>query len=209
MAIGSPTTEEGALHEADAELATRASQGDMRAFRRIYERFAPVVSRRLRRVLWIQSDVEDVLQMTFIEVHRSLARFQVDRSLAAWIHGIAFRVVGTHLRTQRRRAWLSTAALVDTEKLVNNLFVTPDDDAATREVLADATRGIGELSDKKRIALLLHELEGLSMAEIGEMLSETPQTINARVQSARDEVRLSIERAQTRRQKSAQRREVP
>ena len=64
-------------------------------------------------MLWprkTSADVEDVLQATFLQVHRSLHKQKPDRSFKAWVYRIAFNVTGTHLRSKRRKKWITPAS---------------------------------------------------------------------------------------------------
>jgi DNA-directed RNA polymerase specialized sigma24 family protein len=103
----SPREDDGLRREVpDEELVARVVAGDDRAFRELYLRHHVVITRRLRRLLGPRHDVEDVLQVTFVEAHRALRRFDAQRSFAAWLHGIALRQAANHLRKSRRWAWL-------------------------------------------------------------------------------------------------------
>jgi RNA polymerase sigma-70 factor (ECF subfamily) len=169
----------------EAELVERWSKGDQRAFREVYQRYAPVLARRLRRILWRESEVEDLLQMTFLEAHRSLDRFRRDAPLGAWLHGIATNVVGRHLRATRRKSWLLSSEEA-VQRQPEEQAPSPEQSTERRQRAEILYRAMDELPDKKRIAFALHEIEGLGLSEIAAMTRSSPQTIWARVESARE-----------------------
>jgi len=176
----------------DGELVAMAVAGDEVAFERLYLRHAPALSRHLRRVLNDGADIEDVLQATFLQVHRSLARQDPERSFKGWLYRVAFHVTGTHLRSKRRKNWMTPAS--DREQSWTN-GGREEEDAAKRQLAGLLAAELDKLGPDKRIAFALHELEGLGPTEIGEIVGASPQTVWARVESARKELRKHLRRA--------------
>jgi len=73
------------------------------AFRELVRRYGPLLHRHLLRMLHAPADVDDVLQNTFIKVHRNVARFRGDSKLSTWLYRIATNEALTWLRSQKRR----------------------------------------------------------------------------------------------------------
>lgn len=167
----------------DAHLVVRTLRGDERAFATLYGRHYPLVARRLRRVLRNQDDVEEVLQMTFVEAHKNLARFRVDGSFIAWLQGIAFRQAYNYLRKMRRRRWLGLDSLQLEAR--RDPSASLEERTIQRELLGVLYAALDALPANKRIALGLYALEGLGFTEIGQLVGASPQTVRARVLSAR------------------------
>lgn len=171
----------------------RTLAGEDRAFRELYLRHHAVITRRLRRLLGPGHDHEDVLQVTFVEAHRSLVRFDPGRPFIAWLHGIAFRQAANHLRSARRSRWLRFWSPNEAEPLAHGEGL--EDQTIRRQLLVRLYQAMDELPAKKRIAFSLHALDGLGYSEIGELLGESPQTIRARVLSAREQILKHLRRA--------------
>ncbi|MBI5509590.1 MAG: RNA polymerase sigma factor [Deltaproteobacteria bacterium] len=176
----------------DDELVAAALRGDDGAFKTLYFRHAPVLARRLRMVLRQPQEVEDVLQMTFLEAHRSLPRHRRDCSFAAWLSRIAYHVTGKHLRSRRRRAWL----FFDTEAVPRSpapdAIASPEQAAGRRQLVDRLFAAMQRLPLKQRVALVMHDMEGLGVTEIGARVDASPQTVWARVQKARRVVRAAF-----------------
>jgi RNA polymerase sigma factor (sigma-70 family) len=171
----------------DSTLAQAALSGDRAAFDRLYERHAPTVARRLRRILGRREDVEDVLQMTFLELHRSLGRYDPARPFGAWLHGISLRVTSTFLRTRRRKWWQTSRSDIDTfPGLAGGR--SPEDNAAVDEAARRVWAELQELAPEKRIAFTLFEIEQRTIGEVAELMGTSPQTAWARVNSAKERI---------------------
>jgi RNA polymerase sigma-70 factor (ECF subfamily) len=81
-----------ALRRADLELAQRSLRGDEDAQAAIFDMHCRRVHRVAFRILGSNRDIDDVIQDTFLEIFRSLARYRGDAQLSTWIQSIAARV---------------------------------------------------------------------------------------------------------------------
>ncbi|PIE15717.1 MAG: hypothetical protein CSA66_08135, partial [Proteobacteria bacterium] len=61
----------------------------------------------VRNVIGASDEVEDVVQLVFIEVHRCLPRFEGRSKLSTWVYRIAVNVALQHLRKRKRKRWLT------------------------------------------------------------------------------------------------------
>lgn len=124
--------------------------------------------------------------MTFVEAHRNLGRFRLDGVFIAWLQGIAFRLAHNHLRKARRWRWF----VLDDAKVEPAVDTAASLEASTirRQLLSILYAAMDELPAEKRIAFGLYAFEGLGYTEIGEMVGASPQTVRARILSARETV---------------------
>lgn len=176
----------------DAELVSRALGGDTHAFSLLYRRHAPMVGRRLQRIVGRPEDAKDLLQMTFIEAHRVLARYEPERSFASWLHGIAFNVTGRYLRARRRKWWLSFGSAAQEREPASALSRSAETTLGERQQAREIFDVLATMRPDKCIAFACYELEQLNITEIGALVGASPQTVWARIQSARKEVRRKL-----------------
>ncbi|MBW2530808.1 MAG: sigma-70 family RNA polymerase sigma factor [Deltaproteobacteria bacterium] len=154
----------------------------------LYDRYAPKLARRLWRIFGRREEVHDALQSTFLQVFRSLPRYDPARPFAPWLNRVAFRVAGTRLRSRRRRWWLRPWSGHEVETMRGHR-ASAETRAITNQMVDRLYRAMESLPAKKRIAFALCELEGMGLAEVGELVGASPQTVWARVKSAREILR--------------------
>src|SRR5262249_13937405 len=95
-----PAHEQQDVDAALDEIGHRLVRGDQAALEDCYRTLGPLVMSYVGRYV-PQPDVEDVLQPVFYEVWRTHERYDPDRSLRAWVLGIARKRAIDHLRRQR------------------------------------------------------------------------------------------------------------
>lgn len=175
----------------DQDLVARVLDGDGRAFEPLYRRHATVVGRRLHRIVYRADEAADLLQLTFLEAFRSLHRWRPDASFESWLHGIAFRLVGNHIKA-RRRKWWQLFSPAESGQDAAPSDSDPENQAESREQVAHMYAVLDQLPVKKRVAFCMYEFEGLDLAEIGTLMGVSAQTVWARVESARQELKARL-----------------
>ena len=137
----------------------------------------------LYRIFGSNRQIEDVLQEVFLQVFRSLASFRGESSLATWIDRCTVRVAFADLARGRRRG-------PDLELVPE---IPSGDPSAERIAVArDATRrlyaALDAIDPKQRLAFVLHEVEGHSLAEVAELMESNVVATKARLFRARQKV---------------------
>jgi RNA polymerase sigma-70 factor (ECF subfamily) len=158
-----PTRETSRTSSDDRRLAAACAAGDTKVFEDIYRRFGD----RMKSIAWNhlgnRSDAEDAVQETFLKVHRAAATYTGQASFATWIYRILVNTCYDVLRRRRRR--IDEAPIEDTPETAER--TAPAVDVAKRMTLR---KMLDELPDQRRSVFELFEIEGLSHAEIGEIL---------------------------------------
>ncbi|MFP5247810.1 MAG: RNA polymerase sigma factor [Thermoanaerobaculia bacterium] len=144
----------------DARLAAACAAGDTKVFEEIYRRFGD----RMKSIAWNHlgnvSDAEDVVQETFLKVHRAAATFTGEASFATWMFRILVNTCYDMLRKRRRR--IEEAPIDD---MLERSGANVDD---TKRIAL--RRLLDELPEQRRSVFTLFEIEGLSHAEIASIL---------------------------------------
>lgn len=177
------------MSEEDA-LVRRAAGGDAEAFRGLFVKHRSDVSRLVYRMLNAPADLDDVVQEVFVQVFRSLKDFRGQSKFSTWLHRVTVNVVLMHRRSARSRPVL-------TEEVPNELVSDegqslPDEDAERHERMRAFQRLLARLADKKRVVFVLHELEGMSPAEIADVVGAPVLTVRTRLFYARRELEAML-----------------
>jgi RNA polymerase sigma-70 factor, ECF subfamily len=156
-------------------------------FEALYDEYYAFVARTVRRLGVAEHAVEDVCQEAFVVVYRRMHEFEGRAKIKTWVYRITANVVANQNRAQRRKApHQRSGARVDPEELA---ISTPGPEATARQTQAAhlARNILMNMSEPKRMAFVLVELEGMSYGEAGAALNETFDTVRARVRAARNE----------------------
>lgn len=143
------------------------------------------VARLLYRLFGPDADIDDVYQAVFVEVLRSLPAFRGHAKLSTWIHRIALNVAYQEMRLQYRERAVRCPG--DPEVVIADMPDQSDGfaQADSRRALYDS---LCQLDAKKRIVVLLHDVEGYTLKEIGEQLGRPLQTVASQVKTGRAEL---------------------
>ena len=167
-------------------VVPRAATGDADAFRVLFLRHRSDVSRLVYRMLNAPADLDDVVQEVFVQVFRSLKDFRGQSKFSTWLHRVTVNVVLMHRRSARSRPVLTEE--MPSELVADDGQTLPDEDAERHERMRAFQRLLAKLADKKRIVFVLHELEGMSPAEISEVVGAPVLTVRTRLFYARREL---------------------
>jgi RNA polymerase sigma-70 factor (ECF subfamily) len=168
-----------------ADLVTRCREGDAAAFRELFRAHREDVARLVYRMTASRADLEDLVQEVFLQVHRSIQDFRGDARFSTWLYRLTVNVVLMHRRAAKSRPQLIGEAVVAPP---TDLRPLPDEQVARHRRIAAFRRLLERLSEKKRTVFVLHELEGLTPAEIGKIVGAPVLTVRTRLFYARREL---------------------
>jgi len=176
----------------DNELVARCCAGDRAAWRGLYERHAALVYRFLSALGIRDPDREDACQDVFLAVYRSLRSFRGEAQLSTWIYRITARTSGRLIQKRRLRN-----ALAETLHLEGAAAAADPREQTTRTLLLD--RMLDKLHPKKRLVLVLFELEGVPVEEIARIAECPTNTVWSRLHHARLDLTKMANREEKRR----------
>ncbi|HEV7897597.1 MAG TPA: RNA polymerase sigma factor [Planosporangium sp.] len=172
----------------DDELLRAIAAGDDGALRELFSRHAPWMAARLRAVL-PATDVEDVLQETFVAVWRGAAGYRLGGA-GGWLWGIARRQAALWLR-RRGQPELVLPALVTAGE---GQSVDPTEATLLRAELADAVEALGPVGSPQRETWRLMYVEDRPVAEVAELMGVPEGTVKSRAFQIRRLMRAALRR---------------
>ena len=146
----------------DLQLAAGCAGGDSDAYAEVYRRFGERMKSIAFNHLGNIADAEDAVQETFVKLHRAARGFTGEAAFSTWLYRILVNTCLDMIRKRRRRI---QEAPIDDVLTGVRAGVSVDD--AKRMTLRKL---LAELPEQRRSVFVLFEIEGLSHAEIGEIL---------------------------------------
>jgi RNA polymerase sigma-70 factor (ECF subfamily) len=157
----------------DESLMAAYRAGDQAAFRELFRRWAPRLQRLLRRDVARAEDAHDLVQQTFLQLHRARHEFRPDAKLRPWLYTIALNLKRQYYRRLGRRPE-APLAHDGAEEVAN------DRDADARLDDAHVRAALAVLPEAQRDVILLHWFEGLSFSEVAEIVGATLSAVKVR-----------------------------
>jgi RNA polymerase sigma-70 factor (ECF subfamily) len=145
----------------DRRLAEACANGDTSAFEQLYRGFGDRMKSVAYNYLGNITDAEDVVQETFLKIHRGASGFTGEASFSTWLYRILVNTCNDALRKRHRRPVESPIEALTVERAGANV------DEAKRMTLRKL---LAELPEQRRTVFMLFEVEGLSHAEIAGIL---------------------------------------
>jgi len=164
----------------------RAQAGDRIAFGILVDRYAPVVRRVARAVLNDADDADDAAQDAFLSAMLKLKQFDVRRPFGPWLTRIAVNAA----TDRRRRRAVRRAEQLGTHLRAGGTL--PDADADRRALGQRLRQALAELTERRRLAVVLFDVEGFTHAEIGQILGVPEGTVRSEVFHARRALRVLL-----------------
>lgn len=171
----------------DAALVTAMKAGDEAAAAAFYDRLRPRVDATIRRVLGGRDvDHEDLVQISMLELVRSVDRFRGDSSLDAWAASVAAHVVFNHMRrrTLERRIFSSAELPAEGPPSSRSLERT----LVARSVVARIRSLLDEIEQNKAWTFLLHDVCGFELREIASITGVSVAAAQQRLVRGRREI---------------------
>jgi RNA polymerase sigma-70 factor, ECF subfamily len=169
-------------HEPDAVTLQACREGNVAALGRVFESQSPALERLLFRVLGPDEAMEDVLQATFEAAIVGFPRFRGEASVKTWLSRIAVRLAQEHFRKRNRRRRVGLSLLAEESETSD---ADLEADLQHRVHLRRVYEHLDQIDVKKRTALLLHVVEGHSIAEVAALMGASETATKSRIFWAR------------------------
>lgn len=187
------TTQTSGNREIDHELVLRAQRGDKRAFGLLVDKYQRKLARLLSRMIRDQSEIEDVVQESFIKAYRALPNFRGDSAFYTWLYRIGINTAKNYLVSVGRRPTVSTdIEIEDAENFDSGDELrttdTPESSMMTKQIAQTVNDTVEGLPEELRTAITLREIEGLSYEEIATIMACPIGTVRSRIFRARETI---------------------
>ncbi len=181
----------------DTELVEAARGGDLQAFDELMQRYHGRIYALLYHMTSNKEDAEDLLQEVFLKAYQSLPKFRGQSSFYTWVYRIGVNRAINFVKKRKRKSALSLDH-VDLGLERDPAFVelasgnTPLHQTNLNELQKKLNTALQTLSDKHRIVVVMHDIQGIPHNEIAESLDCSPGTVRSRLFYARQQLQAEL-----------------
>ena len=168
LAVAVPTT--------DIELLRQVAAGDEAAFAELYDQYAPPVYNYLLRLVNEPHIAEEILQEVFLVMWQSAHRFREEARVKTWLLRIAHHQAVSWLRRTRTTLWPDEELEAADDHIEEHLART----GQTEQI----RMALAQLTPNHRAVIELTFVQGLSYAEIADVMNCPIGTVKSRMSYA-------------------------
>src|SRR5262245_36791606 len=178
-----------------AAVLERAIAGDSAAFEQIMVRHERRVLNLALRLLGSVEDAQDAAQEVFLRAFKYLHRFDARRPFEPWIVRMTVNVCrDLQSKRQRTRSVVLESDFDQSDFPDVNAGKDPHSELAAQQQRKMLRAALSTLTEKERTAIILRDIEGLSTAEVAEILGSSEPTIRTQICRARVRIKEAISR---------------
>jgi RNA polymerase sigma-70 factor, ECF subfamily len=147
-----------------------------------------LVYRQMRTLVGGRAEFDDLVQIAAEQALRALPSFEGRSKISTWTYRICYLTLLKHERWYRR--WLRRFALTEPGELSETeASLAPDDFVLEQlERSARLRKAIDQLSPKRRSVVVLHDLEGMSVEAVADVVKANPLTVRSRLRDGRKDL---------------------
>lgn len=175
----------------ERKLVRRLKLRDEDAFTELVRTYQHKVFNIVFRIVGNRAEAEEVSQEVFVAVFKHIDGFRGDAKLSTWIYRIATNHARNRVKYLARRSQKSHQNFEDTTEKQNvdspltSHIADPHEEAVGKELEEIIRDGLAFLNEMHRTILVLRDVEGLSYAEIAEIVDLAEGTVKSRLFRAR------------------------
>ena len=180
------------MESPDKDLLAALKRGDDSAIEELLRRYQSRIYRYGMKMCRDPEDAKDVLQDTMLTMSQSLRNFRGASSLTTWLYAIARSFC---IKKRRKSKFAPTEEIslsgMDSDRSgpVSAASAQPDHIVSAKELGNYLNKAVQSLEPMYRDVLLLRDGEGLSAAEVAEVLGVRVDAVKSRLHRARLAVR--------------------
>jgi RNA polymerase sigma factor (sigma-70 family) len=181
----------------EMQLVKRARRGDLAAYDELVKRYQERIYATVYHMTANHEDANDLAQEAFIRAFQALRSFKGGSSFYTWVYRIAVNKTINFLKQRKHRPQMSLDDLDFNAEHDPDLVALISEKTPRREVgLAELQEKLNaallRLSEPHRLAVILHDVQGLSHEEIGKIMDCNVGTVRSRLFYARQQLQAYL-----------------
>lgn len=162
----------------------RFQQGDRAAFEQLFERYSTPLVSFLARMVPDRGRAEELAQEVFVRIHQARSRYEPRAKFSTYLFGIAHNLALNELdRAYRKR---ETSLEDPAADQVSSQDASIEEQLDAERTARRLEAGLARLPERQRSALLLRSREGMSYAEIAEVLGASSSGVKSLIHRGRE-----------------------
>ena len=170
----------------DEALMLAYRDGDAAAFRVLFERYAPALLRATRRHVRSPEDATEIVQQTFLQLHRARADFDTNQKLRPWLYTICLNLRREHFRRRSRRP---EVALIAEDRL--DCASAPHDPLVS-ERMRQVRAAVDALPAGQREVIALHWFQDMPFKDVASAVGASVTAVKVRAHRGYERLRATL-----------------
>jgi len=181
----------------DLTFIELARKNKDRAFSLLVDSYSRKIFSTCINLVRNQEDAEDVTQEVFTAIYLNLDKFKGDSKLSTWIYAVALNKSKEFLRKKTRKKRFGIFTIIekeDSHTLPENVinYEHPGIQLENKERAAIFYRALDQLAENQKNAFILHKIEGVSYAEIADILETTIPSVESLMFRAKKKLKVIL-----------------
>lgn len=186
-----------ALADVPVDLILACRGNDRPATERLLRTISPDIYRIVYSILHDHDDTDEVAQETLIRIFRYIGSLKEPERFASWVMRITINQVQTWRVRKGRRQFSELDESLDLDEGVvvvasGSAVRSPREQAIQSEVRAEIQTAMAALPDRQQTAVMLFELEGLSIKEIAGVMNCSEGAVKFNIHEARKKLQKRL-----------------
>jgi RNA polymerase sigma-70 factor (ECF subfamily) len=165
------------MKEIEESIIKNATNGDQKAFRSLYNFYAPYLWRVLLRLFNDnQHTASDLLQEVFLKIHKVLPSFRMESAFSTWAYKIAYNMAMHEFSKNKHH-----------EPLNDNLGSSSRSDEYENKELVQKI--LQQLSAQDRFLLISREIDDISFDDLSVITGQSAGTLRVKIHRIKENVK--------------------
>lgn len=177
------------MEQIETELIKQAKSGDSKAMAELVKQHSSKIYNVGLRLMQNESEVEDVLQETFLTMIQKLESFKGKSTLSTWLYRIATNIALGKLRDKQKRQSDMDLDELDFEPLTGTQILTWPEEVnqmwKDKSIQSCMKAALEKLPESYRTVFVMRDLEGISVKRTANMLDLSESNVKVRLMRAR------------------------
>ncbi len=180
----------------DEALMAFFQDGKVQAFNELVQRYQDRLHNFLYRYTHNHQDCEDLVQETFLRVHKSKHSYKPIAKFSTWMYTIALNLAKSMYKKKQRMYKVSIhkdeSDPDDRELLLEDVNILQDDALHEKLCMEQLEKALMELPEDFREVIILRDLQQLTYEEISEITEIPMGTVKSRINRGRAQIQALI-----------------